>query len=440
MRDPLTWSFPLPRLFGVNIRVHVFFLLVVVGLPMREAFVKDALPGLWIEACVLMGLLFGSVLLHEFGHCFGARAVDGDATEVLLWPLGGLASTEVPHTPRAHFITTAAGPAVNLLLCVGVCLALAAVSIVPSFKPWADPYFPIVYNWSDGYHYGSKSGRSDLLRFTGYKQGETWVSEELVKPATDSSGKEIPGRLIETKNNKEVTAVKLSPDEVVPVLGDNGKPLADRFGVPPDKEKKEKPVPVRAEPLQYAGAIVFASRLFWVNWFLLLVNLVPAFPLDGGRLLQSFLWWRSDYRQATLFAIGIGFVMMLLCALLGIIVSEPLILGLALFVYIACRRQYIVLETGGEEALFGYDFSEGYTSLERDQPPQPPRRRQSWLQRWFQKRAERKMRREQETREAEERRMDELLEKVQRVGLPGLTDEERRFLTRVSARYRNRQE
>jgi stage IV sporulation protein FB len=131
---------------------------------------------------------------------------------------------------------------------------------------------------------------------------------------------------------------------------------------------------------------------------------------------------------------------MLVFAVLSIVLYEPIILGLALFMYLACRRQWIVLETGGEESLFGYDFSEGYTSLERDQPAPPPRRRQSWFQRWLQRRAERKMRREQETREAEERRMDELLEKVQRVGMQGLTDEERRFLIRASARYRNRQE
>ena len=59
-------------------------------------------------------LLFGIILLHEFGHCFGARYVDGDAKEVLIWPLGGLAFVDVPHTPRALFIATAAGPAVNV--------------------------------------------------------------------------------------------------------------------------------------------------------------------------------------------------------------------------------------------------------------------------------------------------------------------------------------
>jgi len=65
----------------------------------------------------LMGLLFFSVLLHEFGHCFAARSVDGEANEVLLWPLGGLAKCELPHSAWAHFVTAAGGPAVNVLLC-----------------------------------------------------------------------------------------------------------------------------------------------------------------------------------------------------------------------------------------------------------------------------------------------------------------------------------
>ena len=36
-------------------------------------------------------LFFVSVLCHELGHCFVARWVDGDATEIMMWPLGGLA-------------------------------------------------------------------------------------------------------------------------------------------------------------------------------------------------------------------------------------------------------------------------------------------------------------------------------------------------------------
>jgi hypothetical protein len=110
---------------------------------------------------------------------------------------------------------------------------------------------------------------------------------------------------------------------------------------------------------------------------------------------------------------------------------------LGLFILFTCVQQWIILETGGEDSLFGYDFSQGYTSLEPRERPQR-RRRPNALQRWLQRRAARKLQRELEQREAEERRMDELLEKVQREGLGALNEEERRFLTRVSAKYRNR--
>jgi hypothetical protein len=184
--------------------------------------------------------------------------------------------------------------------------------------------------------------------------------------------------------------------------------------------------------------IVLLARFFWVNWVLFLLNvLLPGFPLDGGRLVQCMLWPRLGFREATRLAIGVGFVTMLVIGVYAIARDETLFLLLALFIYVTCRQQFIVLETGGEESLFGYDFSQGYTSLERDQPA--PRRRPGFIKRWLQKRAALRLQREQETRELEERRMDLLLEKVQREGLQALSDEERRFLTRVSARYRNRQ-
>src|SRR5689334_12981017 len=102
MRDPITWSFPLGRMFGIDIRVHIMLPLVMLGLLLR-AVTKDNVP--LLEAVVLLLLVFISILLHEFGHCFAARSVDGDASEVLLWPLGGLAFCDLPHTPRAHLIT-----------------------------------------------------------------------------------------------------------------------------------------------------------------------------------------------------------------------------------------------------------------------------------------------------------------------------------------------
>src|SRR5438552_4012755 len=134
MRDPLTWSMPLARVFGITVRVHVLFPFVAVGIILREAFREQAPSNLWVEAAIVMGLLFVAVLLHEFGHCFGARLVDGDAHEILLWPLGGLAPVEVPHTPRANFVTALAGPVVNLLLCL-VCGGLL-VLLYDAEPPW----------------------------------------------------------------------------------------------------------------------------------------------------------------------------------------------------------------------------------------------------------------------------------------------------------------
>jgi hypothetical protein len=184
--------------------------------------------------------------------------------------------------------------------------------------------------------------------------------------------------------------------------------------------------------------VVLLARIFWLNWCLFLLNLFPGFPLDGGRMLQCILWPYYGFRQATITAVYVGFVVTLILGIVAIGRNEVLVGFLALFVYVSCRNQAFLLEAGGEDALLGYDFSQGYTSLDGDQPA-PRRRRRNFWQRWLDERARRKRQRQEEKQEAEERRMDELLEKVQREGLQALSDEERRFMKRVSDKYRNRQ-
>jgi len=421
MRDPFSWSFPLGRIFGTTVRVHLLFPVLALGMILRYGFGKEYPAGLWVEVAIVMGLLFVSVLLHEFGHCFGARMVEGDCQEILMWPLGGLAYCEVPHTPRANFICTAAGPSVNVLLCLIAALFLASQGLLAPFNPLSSPYTPHLYQWADKSTRGTEL--SSGIKFTGY---------------VDDHGDKVDPALA-AKDPSKYAPQPLSRSEVqgtkVDKVGGGTIEVAPYSWAGTNVKVEEQ----ATSPMSRAEII--AAQVFWLNWFMLLLNLLPGFPLDGGQMLQSILWWRSgDYRQATMAAVFAGFVVMVVIGLFGVVANEVLWLLLAMFIYVTCRQKWFVLETGGEEPMFGYDFSQGYTSLERDQPAaSPPRRkRPNFLQRWLQRRAQRKAQRQQETREAEERRMDELLEKVQQHGLQALTDEERRFLTRVSARYRNR--
>lgn len=60
--------------------------------------------------------LFGLVLMHEFGHALACRSVGGQANQIVLWPLGGVAYVAPPPRPGATLWSIAAGPLVNLLL------------------------------------------------------------------------------------------------------------------------------------------------------------------------------------------------------------------------------------------------------------------------------------------------------------------------------------
>jgi hypothetical protein len=64
----------------------------------------------------------------------------------------------VPHTPRANFIATAAGPFVNVLICVVCALGLAAGGFVPNLNPIANPYVGEMHNVRDGRDYTSPYG------------------------------------------------------------------------------------------------------------------------------------------------------------------------------------------------------------------------------------------------------------------------------------------
>jgi Zn-dependent protease len=207
--------------------------------------------------------------------------------------------------------------------------------------------------------------------------------------------------------------------------------------------------PLSPTNLTAGGVWAAALRLwFWCNWLLLLVNFLPALPLDAGRALWAGLRPVLGERNATLMVaragalvsiLGLG-IWSLFANAPGALVPAWLPLTLVgLFLYFSARTEISRLDDEDRDGeLLGYDFSQGYTSLEKT--GEPIRRREPGVvQRWVQQRRELKQRRIRQLEEEEERRVDEVLARVKDVGLGALTPEERALLHRVSARYRNRQ-
>lgn len=194
--------------------------------------------------------------------------------------------------------------------------------------------------------------------------------------------------------------------------------------------------------------VVALKLIFWINWLLLLVNLLPLFPFDGGRVLRSLLWSQFDYRTSVLWVTRTAMVFAVVMCFLAWWMKDTYTTGLvpawvplilfAIFLWFGAQQEEYRLEYGGgEDDLFGYDFSAGYTSLERESRQ---RTGPGLIRRWLEERREARRQRQETIEREEEQQMDSILARLHAGGLESLTPQERGILDRVSARYRNRQQ
>lgn len=86
------------------------------------------------------------------------------------------------------------------------------------------------------------------------------------------------------------------------------------------------------------------AYLYWLNIILGIFNLLPAFPMDGGRVLRAFLAQRMGFQKATKIAVNFGHLFSILFVFWGIATSNFWLIIIAIFIYIAASQEELQVD------------------------------------------------------------------------------------------------
>jgi stage IV sporulation protein FB len=101
------------------------------------------------------------------------------------------------------------------------------------------------------------------------------------------------------------------------------------------------------------------TYIFVYNIFLAVFNLLPAFPMDGGRVFRSLLAMRLDYVKATRIAAAVGRGVAILMGLYGLFNGGIFLILIAVFIFTAATQEEHMVKLRG--TLRGYKVQQAYT-------------------------------------------------------------------------------
>lgn len=126
----MSWSFPVGRLLGSELRVHATFFLLL-GFVAITAWSDGGAQAAWQSTSFVLAL-FACVVAHEYGHALMARRFGIATPDITLLPMGGMARmTRIPERPLQEIAVALAGPAVNVVIWAGLALFGAATPSNP---------------------------------------------------------------------------------------------------------------------------------------------------------------------------------------------------------------------------------------------------------------------------------------------------------------------